>query len=507
VLAGAPAPLALRSLAFSRPHKYSRLHTCRTAATNSRFVRGVCLQGALNSSVLPGITGAGKLMARQKRTYCFDAEAFDKEAPRDGSGEFDAIAFVSTARALAPLDRLRDDLQSYLTSRKEELYDLINRDYAEFIVVSSKLSGVGSKAAELRAPIGRFLEIVSALGSSVGSTARSLELKMAQRDAVQTKRRSIERALRFLGTLEKAENILGIGDGWAGETGEEEEGDEQDAKVFITSSHTPGSLPRRQPQVRDQDRDQNFDKNDDQDQEEELEKVEEEEPADNEEWDDEELTAMFPGFSSSAVDSREGEVEGEGEGEGEGGPNVSISSGNIFNMTKKRADANAETECANLERVAHYALMLNADLQAASEAGVEDNASRLLRSMSAQASRVEAEVTRRLRSEFASLVRPKRGLELSIGLTSGLTSGQTSAGLKGTCAEGGAMRRALLSCLRPFAALGCGVEAEKQFARVVMQPYLDARFTAGIVDGGVRGSGQGLSSLLTETLAYIKEVG
>lgn len=40
-----------------------------------------------------------------------------------------------------------------------------------------------------------------------------------------------------------------------------------------------------------------------------------------------------------------------------------------------------------------------------------------------------------------------------------------------------------------------------------MQPFLEARFTPGIVDGGERGSSKGLDPLLRELLGYVKEVG
>lgn len=42
--------------------------------------------------------------------------------------------------------------------------------------------------------------------------------------------------------------------------------------------------------------------------------------------------------------------------------------------------------------------------------------------------------------------------------------------------------------------------------RAVMQPFLEAKFTPGMVDGGERGSSKGLGPLLDELLAYVKEV-
>lgn len=59
------------------------------------------------------------------------------------------------------------------------------------------------------------------------------------------------------------------------------------------------------------------------------------------------------------------------------------------------------------------------------------------------------------------------------------------------------LRRVSVSVLRP---------AKLYTNRAVMQPFLEARFTPGIVDGGERGSSKGLGPLLDELLAYVKEV-
>lgn len=106
--------------------------------------------------------------------------------------------------------------------------------------------------------------------------------------------------------------------------------------------------------------------------------------------------------------------------------------------------------------------------QAAAEeeaSGVGDtNATSLLRGMTSRAARVEAEITRRLRSEFASLVKPRQGAGPGPGFPEGGQGGVTGDTVAGG-GGGGRKRQALLSCLRPFSALGSGIEAEKQFAR------------------------------------------
>lgn len=49
-----------------------------------------------------------------------------------------------------------------LTNTEQELYDLINRDYADFILVSTKLSGVGGKVSHLREPMSRCVRSTGA---------------------------------------------------------------------------------------------------------------------------------------------------------------------------------------------------------------------------------------------------------------------------------------------------------------------------------------------------------
>lgn len=89
-------------------------------------------------------------------------------------------------------------------------------------------------------------------------------------------------------------------------------------------------------------------------------------------------------------------------------------------------------------------------------------AASLLKGMASRASRVESEITRRLRLEFASLVKPVQAP--TGGSVAGLV-GAKEGGVTGGEGTRERKRQALLSCLRPFSALGSGIEAEKQFAR------------------------------------------
>ncbi|CAM9435933.1 unnamed protein product, partial [Hapterophycus canaliculatus] len=403
---------------------------------------------------------------RSKHACCFAVEVFDDE-------QFDPPAFVASTRSLVPLERLRDDLQEHLMDRKQELYDLINRDYADFILVSTKLSGVGGKVSQLREPMARLLARASGLRSAAEVEASKLEAKLEERRAVRERKSSVERFLRFMSTLDTAEGVLGIG-----ERGADRLEDDMDTGVGVREAiagvgNNGGGDGRAYWDVEEGD----------------------------EGFDDPDLLAAFPGGLS--VPAAGPEVARSSAATSPGMAVMAVGSKTKEEEQEeqeaKAAASRAQEECSLLERAAHYALMMNADLQAAAEDEAnkvgDADATSLLRGMSSRASRVEAEITRRLRSEFASLLKPRKH-HLGGGAPPSTSDGDRGEGGVGAAMEaavggdGGvreSRRQALLSCLRPFSALGSGIEAEKQFARAVMQPFLEARFTPGIVDGGERG--------------------
>eukprot|EP00639_Heterosigma_akashiwo_P033907 CAMPEP_0194720364 /NCGR_PEP_ID=MMETSP0296-20130528/11708_1 /TAXON_ID=39354 /ORGANISM="Heterosigma akashiwo, Strain CCMP2393" /LENGTH=94 /DNA_ID=CAMNT_0039622503 /DNA_START=87 /DNA_END=367 /DNA_ORIENTATION=- len=78
----------------------------------------------------------------ERRPYCFDKAEF-------GSEDFDAAAFINRSQMTSSLEILRNDLHKYLAELKNELYELINRDYADLVAINSKLGGADRRAAAL----------------------------------------------------------------------------------------------------------------------------------------------------------------------------------------------------------------------------------------------------------------------------------------------------------------------------------------------------------------------
>lgn len=73
--------------------------------------------------------------------------------------EFDADGFL-LSRLDIPLEELRGELREYLGVLREELVQLINDDYEEFISLGTGLRGENSRLASLQAPLSALIEQV-----------------------------------------------------------------------------------------------------------------------------------------------------------------------------------------------------------------------------------------------------------------------------------------------------------------------------------------------------------
>ena len=63
---------------------------------------------------------------------CFSTELFTEKG-------FNVDEFVSSCRKRVTIERLRDDLERYFRALKAAMVDLINKDYADFVSLSSNL--------------------------------------------------------------------------------------------------------------------------------------------------------------------------------------------------------------------------------------------------------------------------------------------------------------------------------------------------------------------------------
>lgn len=94
------------------------------------------------------------------------------EHPLLAADEFDADGFL-LSRLHIPLEELRGELREYLGVLREELVQLINDDYEEFISLGTGLRGENSRLASLQAPLSALIDQVQVRLASTDKNSSS----------------------------------------------------------------------------------------------------------------------------------------------------------------------------------------------------------------------------------------------------------------------------------------------------------------------------------------------
>lgn len=74
------------------------------------------------------------------------------------SDDFNVEAYVAACRQQLQLKPLRQELESFLTKVQNAVVELINKDYADFVSLSSNLVGVDKVLQDLRQPLDKVKE-------------------------------------------------------------------------------------------------------------------------------------------------------------------------------------------------------------------------------------------------------------------------------------------------------------------------------------------------------------
>ncbi|KAE8654776.1 elongation factor 1-delta 1-like isoform X1 [Hibiscus syriacus] len=113
------------------------------------------------------------------------------------SPDFDSESYIADLRTFVPFDTLRSELQAHLSSLNHELIDLINRDYADFVNLSTKLVDVDSAVLRMRAPLLELRDKMQGFRGAVESSLTSLKNGLSQR-AEATAAREVEKLIKEL---------------------------------------------------------------------------------------------------------------------------------------------------------------------------------------------------------------------------------------------------------------------------------------------------------------------
>nr|XP_028579830.1 conserved oligomeric Golgi complex subunit 2 isoform X2 [Podarcis muralis] len=118
-------------------------------------------------------------LPRGPENLCFDKDEFMKP-------DFDVDHFVSECRKRVQLEELRDDLELYYKLLKTAMIELINKDYADFVNLSTNLS----------------------LKSCVSEGIRAIDERVSKQEDIRAKKMCVLRLIQVIKAVEKIEKIL-----------------------------------------------------------------------------------------------------------------------------------------------------------------------------------------------------------------------------------------------------------------------------------------------------------
>lgn len=145
-----------------------------------------------------------KLFPVETTTLCFDKEEFMKP-------DFDVDVFVADCRRRVQLETLREDLHIYFRTLKNAMVELINKDYADFVNLSSNLVGMDKAISNLSVPLGQLKEEILSVQNAMDEAIEVVEKKMEERRQIGEKKALLQRLINIEKSVDKMELILKIG--------------------------------------------------------------------------------------------------------------------------------------------------------------------------------------------------------------------------------------------------------------------------------------------------------
>ncbi|XP_067278091.1 conserved oligomeric Golgi complex subunit 2 [Pseudorasbora parva] len=134
-------------------------------------------------------------------SLCFDKDEFMKD-------DFDVDKFVADCRKRVQLEEMREDLEQYYRLLKTAMVELINKDYADFVNLSTNLVGMDKALNQLSVPLGQLREEVLSLRSAVNEVIEAIDNQLSKQDDIQKKKLCVLRLIQVVRSVEKIEKIL-----------------------------------------------------------------------------------------------------------------------------------------------------------------------------------------------------------------------------------------------------------------------------------------------------------
>ncbi|KAF3428619.1 hypothetical protein E2986_03735 [Frieseomelitta varia] len=125
-------------------------------------------------------------------------------------GNFNVDTFLQEHRKSTKLETMRDDLGIYLKLLRSAMIDLINRDYTDFVNLSSNMIGLDKSINDLQTPLGQLREEVMQVQQTLDDEVTTITHDMNENKKVREYKQSIFSLQHIYKSLAKLSSILSL---------------------------------------------------------------------------------------------------------------------------------------------------------------------------------------------------------------------------------------------------------------------------------------------------------
>ncbi|XP_012215519.1 conserved oligomeric Golgi complex subunit 2 isoform X1 [Linepithema humile] len=142
-------------------------------------------------------------LPKAPKELCFSELDFVQE-------NFDVDTFLQDHRKNGKLETMRDDLGMYLKLLRSAMIDLINRDYADFVNLSSNLIGLDKAINDLQAPLGQLREEVLQVRQALDDEITAISTNLDENLKIRERKQSLYSLQHAYKSLKKLSSILSM---------------------------------------------------------------------------------------------------------------------------------------------------------------------------------------------------------------------------------------------------------------------------------------------------------
>ena len=94
--------------------------------------------------------------------------------------DFEVDKFILNCKKKVGLENLKEDLDLYLKVIRSAMIELINKDYADFVNLSTNLVGMDKAITNLSVPLSQLKEEVLTVQTAMDGAIKAVEEKIVQ---------------------------------------------------------------------------------------------------------------------------------------------------------------------------------------------------------------------------------------------------------------------------------------------------------------------------------------